>query len=61
MSNEIWSAVTLIGLFGWISFMLVLLVKAFPGRGVFEARPACIWGAAVLISYGIWIVGMLNA
>ena len=61
MSNGIWSIITLVGLFGWISSMLVFLFKAFPGRNLFEARPARTWGLVVLISYGIWIVGMLNA
>jgi hypothetical protein len=61
MSNEIWSIVTLVGLLGWISAMLVFILKAFPGRDRFEARPARTWGIVVLISYGVWIVGMLNA
>jgi hypothetical protein len=61
VSNELWSVITLVGLLGWISFMLVFLFKAFPGRGLFEVRPARAWGLAVLISYSIWIVGMLNA
>jgi len=41
--------------------MLVFLYPAFPGRDRFEAKPARVWGLVVLISYGIWIVGMLNA
>ena len=61
MSNGIWSIITLVGLFGWISSMLVFLFKAFPERNLFETRPARTWGLVVLISYGIWIVGMLNA
>jgi hypothetical protein len=56
-----WSIITLVGLLGWISAMFVFLFKAFPGRDLFVARQARIWGAVVLISYGIWIVGMLNA
>lgn len=61
MSNDIWSIITLVGLLGWISSMLVFLFKAFPGRDQFEAKPARVWGLAVLFSYGIWIAGMLNA
>jgi hypothetical protein len=61
VSNGIWSIVTLVGLLGWISFMLLFIIKVFPGRDLFEAKPARKWGLAVLVSYGIWIVGMLNA
>jgi hypothetical protein len=61
VSNGIWSIITLVGLAGWISSMLVFLFKAFPGRDQFEARSARTWGLAVLVSYGIWIAGMLNA
>jgi len=40
---------------------MVFLFRVFPGRGRFVAREARVWGAAVLASYSIWIVGMLNA
>ncbi len=53
--------ITLIGLIGWIASAIVFLFKVFPGRGRFEARPARIWGAALLVSYGVWVVGLLNA
>jgi hypothetical protein len=61
MSDDVWSIITLIGLSGWIFSAMMFLFRAFPGRGLFEAREARVWGAAVLLSYGIWIVGMLNA
>jgi hypothetical protein len=61
MSDGMWSIITLIGLSGWIFSTIVFLFKAFPGRGLFDAREARIWGAAVLVFYGIWISGMLNA
>ena len=56
-----WSIITLIGLSGWISSAIVFLFRAFPGRGLFEVREARVWGAVVLVSYGVWIAGMLNA
>jgi hypothetical protein len=56
-----WSIITLLGLSGWVSSAIVFLFRAFPGRGLFEAREARVWGTAVLVSYGIWIAGMLNA
>jgi hypothetical protein len=61
MSNDIGSIITLVGLLGWVSAMLVFIIKVFPGRDKFEARPARIWGLVVLISYAVWIAGMLNA
>ena len=61
MSDGMWSIITLIGLSGWVSSTIVLLFRAVPRRDLFEAREARIWGAAVLVSYGVWIVGMLNA
>jgi hypothetical protein len=56
-----WSIVTIIGLAGWVSSAIVFLFRTFPGRGLFEVREARIWGTAVLVSYGVWVVGMLNA
>lgn len=61
MSNGIWSIITLVGLLGWITSVMVFIIKAFPGRDLFEAKPARTWGLAVLVSYSIWIIGMLNA
>jgi len=61
VSNGIWSIVTIIGLAGWISSAIVFLFRAFPGRNRFEVREARVWGVAVLVSYAVWIAGMLNA
>jgi hypothetical protein len=59
--DGMWSVITLIGLAGWIVATIVFLFRAFPGRGLFDAREARVWGAVVLVSYGVWIAGMLNA
>jgi hypothetical protein len=61
VSGGMWSIITLIGLSGWISTAIVFLFRVFPGRGQFELREARVWGAAVLVSYGVWLAGMLNA
>jgi len=61
VSDGLWSIITLIGLSGWVSSVIVFLFRAFPGRGRFEMREARIWGTAVLVAYGVWIAGMLNA
>lgn len=61
MAHETWSVILLIGLYGWIGSTLVFIFRAFPGQGLFEARPARIWGACVLVSFSVWILGLLNA
>jgi len=61
MTHEIWSVILLIGLFGWIGSTWLFIFRAFPGQGQFETRPAWIWGASVLVSFSIWIFGLLNA
>jgi len=61
MSDNIWSLILLAGILGWMTSTLVFIFKAFPSRGQFEARPALKWGCAVVASFLIWIVGMLNA
>jgi hypothetical protein len=61
MSNDLWSIVTLVGLAGWVTSTIVFIFKAFPLRGVFAAQQARIWGGALIVSYSIWIVGLINA
>ena len=61
MSDGFWSILVLISFFGWISSAIVFLFKAFPERGQFKARPAGLWGAVLLVSYTIWVIGLLNA
>ena len=61
MSDGMWSIITLIALSGWVTSTIMFLFRGFPGRGLFKSREARVWGAAVLVSYGVWIVGMLNA
>lgn len=59
--NDIWSIVTLAGLAGWVGSTLMFIFKAFPGRGVFEVRPALRWGGVLVVAYSAWIAGMLHA
>lgn len=61
MSDAFWSVVLITGVVGWISSTLVFIFKAFPARGQFEGRPALKWGFAVVGSFAVWIVGLLNA
>lgn len=61
MGHDIWSLVLLIGLWGWIASTLVFIFRAFPARGIFAARPARIWGICSVLSFTIWIVGLLKS
>lgn len=61
MTHEIWSVILLIGLSGWIASTLVFIFKAFPSRDRFEPRPAMVWGARALVSFAVWILGLLQA
>lgn len=61
MSDTVWSIVTLAGLAVWITSTVVFIFTAFPARGVFAARPARMWGAVLIVSYGVWIAGMIHA
>jgi hypothetical protein len=61
MSNDFWSIILLLGLFGWIASTLLFIFKAFPSREEFLGRHAVTWGGCVFVSFVIWIVGLLNA
>lgn len=61
MMNDVWAVVAVIGLACWLLSALIFIFKAFPGRGQFLARPALTWGTVLIVSYIVWVVGMLRA
>lgn len=61
MPDQWWAVVAQLGFWGWILAVSGLILHAFPARGVFNRRPAALWGAAFLVLYAIWIIGMLRA
>ena len=61
MISDIWAVLMVTGLACWLLSVLIFIFKAFPGRGQFLARPALTWGAVLIVSYLVWIVGMLHA
>ena len=61
MKHDIWSLVLLFGLVGWILSTLGFAFRAFPKRGEFATRPALRWGISIVVSFTIWIIGMLKA
>ena len=56
-----WSMVCLAGVWGFVLSTVGLILQGFPARGVLAGRPALKWGAAVLISFACWLLGMANA
>jgi hypothetical protein len=56
-----WSLVCLIGLWGWIFASIGFILKAFPAKGEFHVKNAFLWGFVLIICYGTWFLGMLNA
>lgn len=61
MSSTLWSMTTLAGLWGFIACTIVLMVKGFPARGVFDRAGALPWGVGAAASFVVWIVGMSHA
>lgn len=61
MSHVFWSIVLVAGVFLWIGATLACLFKAFPERGVFDKAAAAPWALASLVSFCVWVFGMLNA
>lgn len=61
MSNDLWSVILITGLIGWIFSGIMLMFKAFPQKNVFVLSSGVRWGSAALISFFIWIIGMLKA
>lgn len=61
MSNDLWSVILITGLVGWIFSSIMLMLKAFPQKDAFVLSSGIRWGSAALISFFIWIIGMLKA
>ena len=61
MLHELWSVILIAGLTGWLFSSIMLMLKAFPARNVFVASAGIRWGATGIISFIIWIIGLLNA
>jgi hypothetical protein len=60
MAHEIWSVILIAGLTGWLFSSIMLMLKAFPHKDVFIVSSGIRWGAASVISFFIWVIGMLN-
>jgi hypothetical protein len=61
MGHDLWSVILIAGLAGWIFSSIMLMLKAFPEKDVFVASAGIRWGTTGIISFAIWISGLLNA
>lgn len=61
MSHDIWSIVLLMGVISWIVSSIAFMFYAFPRKGEFVVKSGMRWGGASIISFLVWILGMINA
>lgn len=61
MSDDIWSIVLLSGVVSWIVSTIAFMFFSFPRKDEFDAKSGMRWGGASLISFFVWIIGMINA
>ncbi len=61
MSHDLWSIFLLLGLSGWITSSIMFMFRAFPERDVFNSASGIRWGGAVIVSFAVWVIGLLNA
>ncbi len=56
-----WSIVLELGFFGWLGSTIGFAMQVFRGEKGFNGKRALGWGTLFLISYFLWITGMLKA
>lgn len=61
MSHDFWSIILLSGVASWIASTIAFMFYAFPRKDEFVVTSAIRWGGASVVSFLVWIVGMINA
>lgn len=61
MNHDFWSVILIIGLIGWLLSSIMLMFRAFPQKDVFVVSSGIRWGSAGVVSFFVWVIGMLNA
>jgi hypothetical protein len=61
MIDQQWALVTIAGFWGWVFCTVGFILKVFPRQKQFVSRAALQWGAAIVLFFCLWFVGMLNA
>ena len=59
--DPLWSIVVVVGLLGWVSGVLLFILKAFRGGTQVMLKQGFLWGTVVVFFYALWIVGMMRA
>jgi len=59
--NTPWAILVVAGFLGWVGCTVGFIFGAFEKEGGFNNLKALKWGAAVIIFYALWVVGMANA
>lgn len=58
--NE-WKVLLMVaGGWGWAMCAFQFFLRSFPRRDTFDSRQALRWGGAAILSFAIWVVGMLT-
>lgn len=55
-----WALATELGFFGWVACAFLFIFKGLTKTGSIRPRPAAVYGAAFVLFYGLWILGMVN-
>lgn len=53
-----WSALLLLGFFGWLGGLGLLVWRGFDRDGLLKPRVALLWGVVAVAAAALWIVGM---
>jgi hypothetical protein len=61
MHAEVWSVLAVVAFWIWIATSLLFIFKAFPRFGVFQSRPALVWGIASMLSACLWVLALRQA
>jgi len=60
VGHDRWSCILLLGLWGWIISSIIFIFRGFPRTGTFAGRDSWKWGIAALLSFALWIIGLLT-
>lgn len=61
MGADVWAIIAVLFFWLWAASFLMAIFHACPARGELRSVPAMIWGTIVLMSGGLWVVGLLKA
>ena len=58
MSTELWSVIAVTMFWCWVTSSLLFMFKAFPRLGVFQSKPALIWGGTSVVCASLWMIAL---